>query len=82
MINSKLRSAAMLGSQNFVAIVLVFIGFILIGLLHDFAEKIGINNKGEMFMKTKMRKIFIVIISVLNSVWTMNANLLAGMLLA
>lgn len=72
----------MLGSQGFSTLVLVLIVYILIGLFCDFIKEVSSNNKEELPMKTKMKKVFVATVkSILNSVWTVGANLLAGALL-
>lgn len=72
----------MLGSQGFPTLVLVLIVYILIGLICDFIKEVSSNNKEELPMKTKMKKVFVATVkSILNSVWTVGANLLAGALL-
>lgn len=72
----------MLGSQGFPTLVLVLIVYILIGLFCDFIKEVSSNNKEELPMKTKMKKVFVATVkSILNSVWTVGANLLAGALL-
>ena len=72
----------MLGSQGFPTLVLVLIVYILIGLICDFIKEINSNNKEELSMKTKMKKVIVTTVkSILNSVWTVGANLLAGALL-
>lgn len=72
----------MLGSQGFPTLVLVLIVYILIGLICDFIKEVNSNNKEEWPMKTKMKKVFVATVkSILNSVWTVGANLLAGALL-
>ena len=72
----------MLGSKTCSVIVLVFIVFILTGFMRDFLTEVNSKNKGELLMKTKMKKVFVAIAkSILNSLWTVGANLLAGALL-
>lgn len=72
----------MLGSQGFPTLILVLIVYILIGLICDFIKEISSNTKEELPMKTKMKKVFVATVkSILNSVWTVGANLLAGALL-
>ena len=72
----------MLGSQGFPTLVLVLIVYILIGLICDFIKEVSSNNKEELPMKTKMKKVFVATVkSFLNSAWTVGANLLAGALL-
>lgn len=72
----------MLGSLGNTAIVLVLIVYILIGLLRDCMTEASLKHKEELPMKSKMKKVFVAITkSVLNSVWTVGANLLAGALL-
>lgn len=71
----------MLGSQGFPTLILVLIVYILIGLICDFIKEISSNTKEELPMKTKMKKVFVATVkSILNSVWTVGANLLAGAL--
>lgn len=73
----------MLGSQFVTAIVLVLIVYMLTGLIRDYITEANLHNKEAMLMKTKMKKEFVTTIkSVLNSIWTVGANLLAGALLA
>ena len=72
----------MLGSLGIPTIVLVLIVYILIGIMRDFMTEVCIDSKEELLMKTKMKKVIIATVkSVLNSVWTVGANLLAGALL-
>ena len=72
----------MLGSQGFPTLVLVLIVYILIGLFCDFIKEVSSNNKEELPMKTKMKKVFVATVkSILNFLWTVGANLLAGALL-
>ena len=72
----------MLGSQKSSVIVLVFIVLILTGFMRDFLTEANSKNKGELLMKTKMKKVIIVTArSILNSLWTVGTNLLAGVLL-
>lgn len=72
----------MLGSQSIPTLVLVLIVYILIGLICDFIKEVSSNNKEELPMKTKMKKVIIATVrSILNSAWTVGANLLAGALL-
>lgn len=49
----------MLGSQGFPTLVLVLIVYILIGLICDFIKEINSNNKEELSMKTKMKKVIV-----------------------
>ena len=80
-INNRFRPAV-LGSQGLPIIVLGLIVYILIGILSDYITRVDGNYKEGMPMKTKMKKVFVVAIkSILNSVWTMGTNLLAGALL-
>ena len=72
----------MLGSQGLPIIVLGLIAYILIGILRDYLTEVDENNKEGLPMKTKMKKVFVATVkSILNSVWTMGTNLLAGALL-
>ncbi len=72
----------MLGSQGLPIIVLGLIAYILIGILRDYLSEVDENYKEGLPMKTKMKKVFVATVkSILNSVWTMGANLLAGALL-
>lgn len=72
----------MLGSQGLPIIVLGLIAYILIGILRDYLTEVDENYKEGLPMKTKMKKVFVAtVISILNSVWTMVANILAGALL-
>ena len=72
----------MLGPEKCSVIILVFIVFILTGLIRDFLIEVNLKNKEELLMKTKMKKVIIATIkSILNSAWTVGANLLAGALL-
>lgn len=72
----------MLGSQGLPIIVLGLIAYILIGILRDYLTEVDENYKEGLPMKTKMKKVFVATVrSILNSVWTMGANLLAGALL-
>lgn len=72
----------MLGAQGFPTLVLVLIVYILIGLVCDFIKEVSSNNKEELPMKTKMKKVITATAkSILNSAWTVGANLLAGALL-
>jgi len=81
--NNKLRLAEQ-GMQSTVPVVVLgLIVYILIGLLHDCFEKNGLENKEELPMKTKTKYYFSICSkSILLSVWTMSANLMAGALLA
>lgn len=64
-------------------VVLGLVVYIVIGLLYDCFKKNALENKEELPMKTKAKNIFsICSISILSSVWTMSANLMAGALLA
>ena len=73
----------MLGSLGITAIVLGLIVYTLTGLIRDCITEAKLDNKEALPMKTKMKKAFVTIVSsVLNSVWTVGANLLAGALLA
>ncbi len=72
----------MLGSQGLPIIVLGLIAYILIGILRDYLTEVDENYKEGLPMKTKMKKVFVATVkSILNSVWTMGANILAGALL-
>lgn len=71
----------MLGSLGSLSIVLALMVFILIGLLHDLLKESCLSEKEGLLMKTKTKKIFAAIISILNSVWTVCANLLTEALL-
>ena len=72
----------MLGSQGLPIIVLGLIAYILIGITRDYLTEVDENYKEGLPMKTKMKKVFVATVrSILNSVWTMGANLLAGALL-
>ena len=56
--------------------------YILIGLIHDIFSNIVLI-KGVLPMETKVKEFFITCSkSILYSIWTMSANLLAGALLA
>lgn len=72
----------MLGSQGLPIIVLGLIAYILIGMIRDNLTEVDENYREGLPMKTKMKKIFVATVkSILNSVWTVGANLLAGALL-
>lgn len=72
----------MLGSQGLPIIVLGLIAYILIGMIRDNLTEVDGNYKEGLPMKTKMKKVFVATVkSILNSVWTVGANLLAGALL-
>ncbi len=72
----------MLGSQGLPIIVLGLIAYILIGMIRDNLTEVDENYKEGLPMKTKMKKVFVATVkSILNSVWTVGANLLAGALL-
>ena len=72
----------MLGSQGLPIIVLGLIAYILIGMICDNLTEVDENYKEGLPMKTKMKKVFVATVkSILNSVWTVGANLLAGALL-
>lgn len=72
----------MLGSQGLPIIVLGLIAYILIGMIRDNLTEVDENYKEGLPMKTKMKKVFVATVkSILNSVWTVGANLLAGTLL-
>lgn len=71
----------MLGSQALPTLVLGLIVYILIGILCDFLKEVSTDNKEEMLMKTRTKKVVATVKSILNSVWTVGANLLAGALL-
>ena len=63
-------------------IVLGSIVYVLLGLVRDAISNCSTMNLEELPMKTKMKKAFAAIISsIANSVWTVGANLLAGVLL-
>ena len=70
-INNRFRPAEQ-GKQNCFVIVLGLIVHILIGLAHDLFLKFFACHKEELPMKTK----------AINSVWTVDTNLLASALLA
>ena len=54
----------------------------LTGLIRDYITMAKLDNREALPMKTKMKKVFVATVeSILNSVWTMGANLLAGALL-
>lgn len=81
-INNSFRLAKH-GKQSYLVIVLGFIVYVLIGLAHDLFPKFFACHKEELPMKTKViRALIAVAKSILNSVWTVGANLLAGALLA
>lgn len=62
--------------------VLGLIVYILIGFVHDLFPKLFACHKEELPMKTKViRALVAVSKSILYSVWTVGANLLAGALL-
>lgn len=72
----------MLGSQGLPIIVLGLIAYILIGMIRDNLTEVDENYKEGLPMKTKTKKVFVATVkSILNSVWTVGANLLAGVLL-
>lgn len=72
----------MLGAQGLPIIVLGLIAYILIGMIRDNLTEVDENYKEGLPMKTKMKKVFVATVkSILNSVWTVGANLLAGALL-
>ena len=72
----------MLGSQGLPIIVLGLIAYILIGMIRDNLTEVDEKYKEGLPMKTKMKKVFVATVkSILNSVWTVGANLLAGALL-
>ena len=78
---SRLRPAEQ-GPQMYPVIVLGSIVYILFGLIHDIMSNRNTTNLEGLPMKTKMKKAFAAIISsIANSVWTVGANLLAGVLL-
>jgi uncharacterized membrane protein YjgN (DUF898 family) len=81
--DSKFRFAEQ-GKQSTVPIVVLgLIAYILIGLLHDCFEKNGLENKEGLPMKTNAKTYFSICSkSILLSVWTMGANLMASALLA
>lgn len=79
--NNRFRPAV-LGSQCINVIVLVLIVYMLTGITRDCITEAKLCTKEALPMKTKMKKVFVTIVSsVLNSVWTVGANLLAGALL-
>lgn len=81
--NSKFRLAEQGKQSNALVLVLGLIVYILIGLLNNATSEFVSILKGGLPMKTKVQKVFIVCSkSMLISVWTMGANLLAGALLA
>lgn len=81
-INNRFRPAEQ-GKQNCFVIVLGLIVHILIGLAHDLFLKFFACHKEELPMKTKaIRALVAVSKSILNSVWTVDTNLLASALLA
>lgn len=64
-------------------VVLGLIVYILIGFLFDCLKMNGLKNKEELPMKTKTKYYFSVCFkSILFSVWTMGANLMASALQA
>lgn len=72
----------MLGPQGLPIIVLGLIAYILIGMIRDNLTEVDENYKEGLPMKTKTKKVFVATVkSILNSVWTVGANLLAGVLL-
>ena len=72
----------MLGSLGITAIVLGLIVYTLTGLIRDCITEAKLDTKEALPMKTKMKKVIIATIkSILNSAWTVGANLLAGALL-
>lgn len=80
-LSNRFRSAE-LGSTGCLALVLGLIAFIVIGLIRDFLTEVWTEHKEELPMNTKMKTKFAATVkSVLNSVWTMGANLLASALL-
>ena len=63
-------------------LVLGFMVYILIGLMYDICSK-TVLIKEVLPMKTKVKEVFNTCSkSILYSIWTMGANLLAGALLA
>jgi hypothetical protein len=57
--------------------------YAIIGLIHDITEVLALNHKEGLPMKTKAIIFSATCVnSLLLSVWTMGANLLAGALLA
>ena len=71
------------GSLSCLAIVLGLIVYILIGATHDYLFGSCTSTEEGLSMKTKAKKVLVAaLISVLMSVWTVGANLLAGALLA
>lgn len=72
----------MLGSQGLPIIVLGLIVYILIGMIRDNLTEVDEKHKEGLPMKTKMKRVFVATVkSILNSVWTVGTNLLAGALL-
>lgn len=73
----------MLGTQGITTIVLVLIVYMLTGLIRDCITAAKLDIKEALPMKAKMKQVFVTFVSsVLNSVWTVGTNLLAGALLA
>lgn len=80
--NCRFRLAKQGKQSDIPVLVLGLIVYILIGLLHDILSNVVLI-KGVLPMKTKVKEFFIVCSkSILLSIWTMSANLLAGALLA
>lgn len=72
----------MLGSQSITTIVLVLVVYMLSGLIRDYITITKLDNREALPMKTKMKQVFVTFVSfVLNLVWTVGTNLLAGALL-
>ena len=64
------------GTQSDSVLVLGLIVF-LIGVIHDCLKTVGIRNKGEMSMKTRMKlAVYRCSKSILYTSWTMGTNLL------
>jgi len=64
------------------ALVLGVVVYVAIDLIDDFLVMFGLNDKGDLPMKTKaVNYLAVCVKSVLFSVWTMGANLMAGALL-
>lgn len=71
------------GALSCLAIVLGLIVYILIGVTHDCFFRSHTSTEEGFSMKTKAKKVLVAALkSVLTSVWTVGANLLAGALLA
>lgn len=55
----------------------------LIGITLDCISNVELKDKGEISVKTKMKKFFAASVkTILNLIWTVGANLLASALLA